>query len=126
MKGMGKMHQMHIEKIELTQLRLIEAIVEHGNLSFAAEVVGLSQSAASHSLARLRKETGDLLFVRTSQRMEPTSFGQQLAAAAHNALLLLHHSQLTTTNLLGFGLGFGEGMGVGVGLGAVTDISKIV
>ena len=89
MNGMGKMHQMHIEKLELTQLRLIEAIAEHGNLSFAAEVVGLSQSAASHSLARLRKETGDLLFVRTSQRMEPTSFGQQLAAAAHNALLLL-------------------------------------
>lgn len=89
MNVMNKMRQMHIEKLELTQLRLIEAIVEHGNLSFAAEVVGLSQSAASHSLARLRKETGDPLFVRTSQRMQPTPFGQQLAAAAHSALLLL-------------------------------------
>lgn len=86
---MAKMHQAHIENLELTQLRLVEAIAELGNLSSAAEVIGLSQSAASHSLARLRKETGDLVFVRTSQRMQPTPFGAQLSAAARNALLLL-------------------------------------
>ena len=89
MKVIGKMHRVHMENLELTQLRLVEAIAETGNLSSAAEVVGLSQSAASHSLARLRKETGDPLFVRTSQRMQPTPYGEQLCAAVHNALLLL-------------------------------------
>ena len=89
MKVIGNMHRVHMEYLELTQLRLVEAIAETGNLSSAAEVVGLSQSAASHSLARLRKETGDPLFVRTSQRMQPTPYGEQLCAAVHNALLLL-------------------------------------
>ena len=49
MKVIGKMHRVHMENLELTQLRLVEAIAETGNLSSAAEVVGLSQSAASHS-----------------------------------------------------------------------------
>ena len=71
------------------ELAHVEAIAELGNLSSAAELIGLSQSAASHSLARLRKVTGDLIFVRTSQRMQPTPFGEQLSAAARNALLLL-------------------------------------
>ena len=40
MKVIGKMHRVHMETLELTQLRLVEAIAETGNLSSAAEVVG--------------------------------------------------------------------------------------
>jgi len=86
------MHVMHIEKLELTQLRLLEAIAEKGSLSAAAQAVGLSQSAASHSLARLRKQTGDLLFVRTAARMQSTPYGEQLCAATRSALSALREA----------------------------------
>ena len=56
MKVIGKMHRVHMENLELTQLRLVEAIAETGNLSSAAEVVGLSQSALSQHLAKMRDE----------------------------------------------------------------------
>lgn len=80
---------MHIERLELSQLRLLEAIAQQGSLSAAAEAVGLSQSAASHSLARLRREADDVLFVRTAQRMQPTPYGEQLCNAVRQALTLL-------------------------------------
>lgn len=83
------MCRMHIENLELMQLRLLEAIAAKGSLSAAAAEVGLSQSAASHSLARLRKEAGDLLFVRTASRMQPTAYGEQLVGATRSALSLL-------------------------------------
>jgi len=88
--GQQKLHRaLLIENLELTQLRLIEAIAETGSLSAAAVAVGLSQSAASHSLARLRAQAGDPLFVRTFQKMQPTPYGEQLAATVRSALLLL-------------------------------------
>jgi len=84
-----KMHSVQVEKLELTQLRLLEAIAQTGRLATAAEEAGLSQSAASHSLARLRRETGDALFVRTARGMQPTPYGHQLCVAVHDALTLL-------------------------------------
>lgn len=73
----------------MTQLRLLEAIADTGSLTSAADVVGLSQSAASHSLARLRKACGDPLFVRAGHRMLPTPYGEQVCEAARQALRAL-------------------------------------
>lgn len=81
---------MHIGGLELNQLRLVEAIYRTGNLSEAAEQIGLSQSAASHALARLRIELKDALFVRASRGMRPTPYGTQLAASVRDALEILH------------------------------------
>lgn len=86
------MHIMHIENLELTQLRLLEAIHEQGSISAAAEAVGLSQSAASHSLARLRETLGDPLFVRSSNGMVPTHYGERICQAAHQALIALREA----------------------------------
>lgn len=80
---------MHVDELQISQLRLLEAIGRTGVLSSAAAEAGLSQSAASHSLARLRIATGDPLFVRTRERMQPTPYGEQLCEAAHGALQLL-------------------------------------
>lgn len=83
------MHGMHVSDLEMTQLRLLEAIAETGSLTGAADVVALSQSAASHSLARLRKACGDSLFVRAGHRMLPTPYGEQVCEAARHALRTL-------------------------------------
>ena len=65
---MYNMQTMHIEDLDFGEIRLIAALSELRKLSAAAARLGLSQSAASHALARLRNRTGDPLFVRGSRR----------------------------------------------------------
>lgn len=80
---------MNIEKLPLGTLRLVAALGRYGSLSAAARQVGLSQPAASHALARLRRALGDPLFVRTSRGMHPTPYGERLGRAIEQALVAL-------------------------------------
>jgi DNA-binding transcriptional LysR family regulator len=80
------MTAMHIEALHLNQLRLVDALTRTRNLGEAAEQVGLTQSAASHALARLREELQDPIFIRTPRGMRPTPYGIRLATSVHNAL----------------------------------------
>jgi DNA-binding transcriptional LysR family regulator len=82
MTGMHK----DLAAIHLNQLLLVEALQADSNLSDAAERIGMSQSAASHALARLRKELGDPIFIRTAEGMQPTPFGARLAARVSESL----------------------------------------
>lgn len=83
---MGIMIPMHIGALHLNQLRLVDALARNGNLGEAAEQIGLTQSAASHALARLRKELQDPIFIRTSEGMRPTPYGMRVAASVRDAL----------------------------------------
>jgi len=80
---------MHIGALHLNQLRLVDALARNSNLSEAAEEIGLTQSAASHALARLREELQDPIFVRTSEGMRPTPYGIRLATSVRDALQTL-------------------------------------
>jgi len=77
---------MHIGDLHLNQLRLVDSLSRTGNLGEAAEEIGLTQSAASHALARLREELQDPIFVRTSEGMRPTPYGVRLATSVRDAL----------------------------------------
>jgi DNA-binding transcriptional LysR family regulator len=83
---MGIMTAMHIDALHLNQLRLVDALARNSNLGEAAEEIGLTQSAASHALARLREELQDPIFIRTSEGMRPTAYGMRLAASVREAL----------------------------------------
>lgn len=83
---MGIMTDMHIDGLHLNQLRLVDALARSSNLGEAAEEIGLTQSAASHALARLREELNDPIFIRTSEGMRPTAYGMRLAASVRDAL----------------------------------------
>jgi DNA-binding transcriptional LysR family regulator len=83
---MGIMTAMHIDALHLNQLRLVDALARNSNLGEAAEEIGLTQSAASHALARLRQELDDPIFLRTSDGMRPTPYGLRLAASVRDAL----------------------------------------
>jgi DNA-binding transcriptional LysR family regulator len=85
------MHTMHVEDLDLTKIRLLAALGETRRLSTAAARVGLSQSAASHALAKLREQAGDALFVRAAGGVSATPFGERLAEAARDALSLLRN-----------------------------------
>jgi DNA-binding transcriptional LysR family regulator len=78
--------RMDIGQLHLKQLRLVDALAQNGNLSEAANRIGLSQSAASHALAALRRELQDPIFVRTADGMRPTPYGARLAASVAQAL----------------------------------------
>lgn len=80
--------KLNLRSIDLNLLPVFDAIMEAGQLSRAAEALGMSQPAISAALQRLRHTLGDPLFVRTRQGMVPTprarelhsSLSQQLAA----------------------------------------------
>ncbi len=62
------------------------SLIETRNLSVAAAAIGMSQSAASHSLAKLRQKLGDALFVRGGDGLQPTPYGSELGSAAKQAV----------------------------------------
>ena len=80
---------MDISALRLSQLRLVDALGSGVSLTEAARKTGLTQSAASHALARLRKELRDPLFVPTSEGMRPTPYGAELSASVREALQVL-------------------------------------
>jgi DNA-binding transcriptional LysR family regulator len=77
---------MPADGIDMTQWRLLASLAENHSLSAAAAKIGISQSAASHALAKLRLQVGDALFVRSGGGVTPTPYGAQLCEAARNAL----------------------------------------
>ena len=83
------MHAMHIDDLEWTQIRLIAELARLNSVSAASQSIGLSQSAASHALAKLRKQLGDPLFTRTQNGFQPTPYGERLGSAAREALDVL-------------------------------------
>lgn len=72
--------------VNLNLLPVLVTIYEHGSVSAAARALGMSQSAASTALARLRHEYRDPLFHRTGQGMEPTARMHALAGPLREAL----------------------------------------
>ncbi len=53
-------------------LKTFLAILETSSVSRAADQLGVTQSAVSHTLAKLRQALGDPLFVRSGQSLTPT------------------------------------------------------
>jgi len=89
MKRTSTIRAVHIRDFDLNLLHVFQAVHAAGNVSRAAETLGLSQPAVSHALTRLRLALHDPLFVRTSGGVSPTPKAQQLARQVDAALRLL-------------------------------------
>lgn len=63
---------MHINELDLNLLFVMDAMLRERHVSKAAEGLGMSQSAMSHALNRLRGYFDDPLFIKTGHAMEPT------------------------------------------------------
>lgn len=83
------MHAVHIPDLDMVQVELVAELLRLRSVSAAAESIGLSQSAASHALARLRKQLGDPLFTRTGNGVAPTPYGERVGRAARESLDVL-------------------------------------
>lgn len=80
---------MNVRDLDLNLLRVFDSIAREHSVTVAAARLRLTQPAASNALARLRRELGDPLFVRTPQGMQPTPLAGTLAEPVRHALALI-------------------------------------
>lgn len=83
---------MNIRDIDLNLLLVFEVVYAERNLSRAARSIGISQSAVSNALARLRDTLGPPLFVRAGQGVAPTPYAESIAPDISNALAILRNA----------------------------------
>ncbi|PTL85594.1 LysR family transcriptional regulator [Vitiosangium sp. GDMCC 1.1324] len=81
-----------LAQLDLNLFRVFDVIYRERNLTRAAEILFLSQSAVSHALARLREQLEDPLFVRQGRGVVPTPLAERLAPGIQEALALLQQA----------------------------------
>ncbi|WP_339674089.1 LysR family transcriptional regulator [Dasania marina] len=67
-----------IDRLEIRQLRILQALLREQNVSRVAQQVGLTQQAVSDQLRKLRDIFDDRLFLRKSNGLVPTPLAEQL------------------------------------------------
>ncbi len=80
---------MHLASIDLNLLRVFDVLLEERSVTRAGARLGLTQSAVSHALNRLRYHLDDELFQRNANRMQPTRRALEIGPSLHAALTQL-------------------------------------
>ncbi len=83
------MNAVNFKTADLNLFRVFVTLLEEKNATRAGERLGLSQSAVSHALRRLREMVGDDLFTRGQTGLRPTPRALEIADTARTALKLL-------------------------------------
>jgi len=96
------MYTMHddlsaLRGLDLDQLVYLDVLLRRCSVSRAAEEVGLTQSAMSHALRRLRGRFDDPLLVRVGAGMALTPFSERLRPRLRAALVTLEHALVRST-----------------------------
>jgi DNA-binding transcriptional LysR family regulator len=92
MRRLSGISNVHIKDIDLNLLRLFDAVYRARNVSRAAELLDLTQPAASQGLSRLRTLLQDPLFMRSAGGVQPTPKAQRLADPVRHALATLEQA----------------------------------
>lgn len=82
----GRMSKLDWSDLDARLLQLLVAVVEAGSITGAALRLGVTQSAVSHLLDKLRGITGDALFVKSGRGIVATARAGALAAQARELL----------------------------------------
>ncbi|HZR38104.1 MAG TPA: LysR family transcriptional regulator [Nevskia sp.] len=77
---------MHLNRVDLNLLVVLDAIYTEGGITRAARKLHLTQPAISHALARLREMFGDQLFERQGQAMAPTPLARGIIEPVRRSL----------------------------------------
>ncbi|MFN5744902.1 MAG: LysR substrate-binding domain-containing protein [Methylococcaceae bacterium] len=83
------MHEINLRGVDLNLLTVFEVVYEEQSQIKAAERLGMTQSAISHALGRLRYLVGDTLFQGRSKGLTPTSQADDFYLRVHEALDLV-------------------------------------
>lgn len=77
---------MLLSHLDWNLLKALRALLEHQSVTEAAQAVGVTQSAMSHSLRRLRETFDDPILVNSAQGMKMTSRARDLQQALAQSL----------------------------------------
>jgi DNA-binding transcriptional LysR family regulator len=86
------MNQIQFAAFDLNLLRVFDALIEERSVTRAGARLGLTPSAVSHALSRLRYLVKDELFVRGSAGMQPTPRAAEIAPGLRQGLIQLQQS----------------------------------
>jgi DNA-binding transcriptional LysR family regulator len=92
------MNAAHFDAMDMNLLRVFHSVYIEKSVSLAAQQLGLTQSAVSHGLRKLREQFDDELFVRSGQAMVPTIRAQTLFEPVHQIMETLTNEILPTSN----------------------------
>lgn len=85
---------MNLRNVDLNLLVILDALLAEQNVSRAGERIGLSQSAMSAALARLRDLLNDPLLVRVGRGLILTQNAEALIGPLREALTAIEHTLL--------------------------------
>jgi DNA-binding transcriptional LysR family regulator len=88
---------MELRDLDLNLLVILHELTDKGSVSKAAKSLGMSQPAVSNALNRLRKALGDDLFLRTSRRITPTRYAENMKEPIAHALEMILGAVNTAT-----------------------------
>jgi len=77
---------MNLRSVDLNLLTVFDAVITEGNMSRAADKIGMSQPALSLAISRFRHLARDELFERTGHGVKPTPRARELAGPVRRAL----------------------------------------
>jgi LysR family transcriptional regulator, mexEF-oprN operon transcriptional activator len=80
------MNQIDLRNFDLNLLVVFDVLMAERSVTRAAERLGRTQSAVSHSLSRLREQFGDPLLTKGGARMQPTALALDLIEQARPML----------------------------------------
>ncbi|QFZ18883.1 LysR family transcriptional regulator [Saccharothrix syringae] len=73
-------------QLDLNLLAALDALLEEGSVTAAAERLHVTAPAMSRSLGRIRRTTGDQILVRTGRTMTPTPYAIAVREQVHELL----------------------------------------
>lgn len=77
---------MNIQSIDLNLFLVFQAIFATRSVTLAGERLGMTQSAVSNALKRMRERFNDVLFVRSAEGMVPTPLAERLIGPVEEGL----------------------------------------
>ena len=111
-------------RVDLNLVVVFEAIFRCRNLTAAGREIGMSQSAMSHALSRLRAGFADPLFVRLPSGLKPTPVAEEIAPSFVEGLACIRagferriFEPAASTRVFTIGMG---------GLGEATVLPRVV
>lgn len=113
------------QDLRLSDMKVVTTLLEEGTVTSTAARLGVSQSALSYTLERMRVRFADPLFVRVGNKMSATPFAERLGAASARLLRAVETEMdgLTpfdaATTQREFRLGVNE-------IGAMTMVPKVI
>lgn len=92
-----------LRSFDLNLLPILRELLRHNNVTHAAETLGMSQSAVSEALKRLRHHFGDELLVKVGRAMVKTNYAKSIFADVSEVLtdieLIIEPSEFSAREL---------------------------